>query len=163
MKKALFILVILFVGTQFSYAKNIYQPIDKSTFYAILKTENIDEINGELAKVEAASFKEKPAYEGTLLMRKAGLLKRPAEKLRVFKEGATKLETAISNDNENAEYHFLRLIIQEHAPKILKYNKQINNDSEFLKTHFKSLQLAVQAALIDYAKSSKIVHPQDFN
>lgn len=109
------------------------------------------------------SFQEKQAYEGALLMRKAGLLKRPKDKLHVFKQGATKLETAISGNNSNAEYRFLRLIIQEHAPKILKYNKQINDDSAIIKTHFKSMQPPVQQAVKDYAESSKILNPRDFN
>ena len=162
MKSRLFILLLFIIATRFSYGKNIYQSFDKAAFYAVLKSEKPDEINNELSKIENASFREKQAYEGTLLMRKAGLLKKPKDKLHLFKEGATKLETAIANDNDNAEYRFLRLIIQEHAPGILKYNKRINDDSAFIKTHFKSLQPAVQQAVVDYAKSSKTLHPQDF-
>lgn len=153
---------IVFLGISVTYGKNIYQSFDKVEFYSIMKSENLDGINNELAKVSNASFKEKQAYEGALKMRKAGLLKKPIEKLHIFKEGGRQLETAIADDNTNAEYRFLRLIIQEHAPKILKYNKQINDDSSFIKTHFKSLQPAVQQAILDYTKSSKILHTQDF-
>ena len=161
--KAFIFLQILLVFVPISYGKNIYQTIDKAAFYAVLKTGNVDDINNELATITGESFKEKQAYEGALLMRKAGLLKKPKDKLTVFKEGATKLEAAISNDNENVEYRFLRLIIQEHAPKILKYNKQIDSDSELIKSNYKTLQPAVQQALIDYAKTSEKLHPQDFD
>lgn len=161
MKTQLLMLLLLITGIKFSYGKNTFQDFNKTAYYTSLKSGNIEDINNELAKVQSASFNEKQAYEGTLLMRKAGLLKRPKDKLHVFKQGATKLETAIANDNSNAEYRFLRLIIQEHAPKILKYNKQLNTDKQYIIAHFHSLQPAVQQAAKDYAVSSKVLHTQD--
>ncbi|MDE1192001.1 MAG: hypothetical protein PW786_07675 [Arachidicoccus sp.] len=163
LKTRLIFLFILFLGTNFSYAKNVVQSFDKTAFYEAMKSESIEMISDEIAKVQAASIKEKEAYQGALLMKKAGLLKKPKDKLQVFKQGGKKLEAAIANDNDNVEYHFLRLTIQEHAPKILKYNKQIGNDAQFVKAHFKTLPPEAQQAVIDYAKTSKALHPQDFN
>lgn len=162
MKISLMVLVLFFTGMQFSSAKEAYQNFDKAHFYTVLKSENLQNINDEIQKISASSMNEKQAYEGTLMMKKAGLLKKPKDKLHTFKTGAVRLETAINTDNDNAEYRFLRLIIQEHAPKIVKYNKQIDADAAFIKTHYKSLQPAVQQAVLDYTKSSKILHTQDF-
>ena len=40
---------------------------------------------------------------------------------------------------ENVEYRFLRLPIQEHAPKIIKYQKDIQKDKEMIIREYKNL------------------------
>ncbi|GAC1594260.1 MAG: hypothetical protein NVS3B8_07890 [Chitinophagaceae bacterium] len=122
----------------------------------------MEEINNELAIVRAASINEKGAYEGALLMRKAGLLKKPEEKLKAFKSGRIKLETAILDNNDNGEYRFLRLTIQEHAPRIVKYYKELEKDSQYIQKVFKNLSPAVQKAILDYSKTSKTLRQEDF-
>ena len=64
-------------------------------------------------------------FTGALLMKKAGFNAPPAIKLHLFKSGHKMLEAAIRNNPENAEFRFLRLIIQEHAPGILGYKNDI--------------------------------------
>lgn len=138
------------------------QGFDRAAFYNALKTTDIDEIDKELAVVDGSPFTEKEAFKGALLMRKAGLVKKPKEKLNLFKEGRIKLETEIHNDSTNTEYHFLRLIIQEHAPKITKYRAQLADDGEYVKKNYKSLLPVVQQIVIDYSKTSGILHSSDF-
>jgi hypothetical protein len=139
------------------------QEFDKAAYYRILKTGTIDELNSELKIVKDDSFKERDAYEGTLLMKKAALVKQPNNKLHFFRNGQVKLDRAIRNNADNTEYHFLRLIIQEHAPKIVKYHGKIDEDSEMVKKNFKSLPVEVQQVILDYCKTSKILHEEDFN
>lgn len=162
MKKqiTLILLCILFISVVKS--KNLIQSFDKAAFYSILKSGKIEDINNELTLLSSSSVTEKDGYEGALLMRKGGLLPIPGEKLKSFKKGRILLETALMNDNANGEYHFLRLIIQEHAPKIVKYNGDIEADKEYVKKSYKNLSPAAQHAIIDYSKSSKIIHPDDF-
>lgn len=119
-------------------------------------------INSVLAALEEAAIPEKTAYEGALLMKKASLLKKAKEKLSVFKAGRTKLETAINNDEGNIEYHFLRLIIQENSPKIVKYHRNLKDDTELVRTSFKKLPAVVQQAIRDYSKKSGFLKPADF-
>ena len=142
--------------------KNADKSFDKAAFYAILKSGKMAAVNEELDLLKSSSLSEKEAYEGTLLMRKAGLLKIPVEKLKLFKKGRIKLETALSNDATNGEYHFLRLIIQENAPNIAKYHADLETDKQEVKRAYKNLPPAVQQAVIDYCKNSKILHAQDF-
>jgi hypothetical protein len=142
--------------------KNATKGFDKAAFYAILKSGKIADVNEELDLLKSSEVSEKEAYEGTLLMRKAGLLKIPVERLKLFKKGRIKLETALLNDNNNGEYHFLRLVIQENAPPIAKYKADLENDKQALKRTYKNLSPAVQQAIIDYCKNSKILHAQDF-
>lgn len=142
-------------------ARQVLQGFDKTAFYSVLASGNADKIDAELAILASASIHEKEAYEGVLLMKKAGLVTKPAEKLRFFKTGRIKLETSLKGDSTNGEYHFLRLIIQEHAPKIVKYSADLEKDSHYVHHAFKSLSPAVRQAIIDYSKKSKILRPED--
>jgi len=160
--KLLFLLLFVCSGLS-AHSKSVIQNFDRQAYYTVLASGKMDQVNDELALLSSSSTPEKEAYEGTLLMRKAGLEKIPAEKLKYFKRGRIKLETAIQKDNDNAEYHFLRLIIQEHAPGIVKYSAQIPADKQIVKASYKNLPHSVQQAIIDYSKSSKILHPEDFN
>lgn len=76
----------------FSYTailgENIVQRLDRSVFYAALKSENVEEIDHELEVLKLAHSPEKEAFEGALLMKKAGLVKIPAEKLKFLNRGA---------------------------------------------------------------------------
>jgi hypothetical protein len=159
--KILFALFFIMSGVRL-HAKNLIQDFDRSAFYAAMASGNIESVNKELALLDSASIIEKKAYEGALLMRKSGLLKIASEKLKLFKEGRIKLETALLKDSSNGEYRFLRLTIQEHAPKIVKYRTEIENDKQFILKSFKNLMPVVQQAILDYCKNSKILNQEDF-
>jgi hypothetical protein len=146
-----------------SMAGRPVQTFDKSGYYAVLAAGKITGIDSELTVLSAAAPKEKEAYEGALLMRKAGLLGRAREKLRVFRSGAVKLESALAADSGNGEYHFLRLIIQEHAPGILHYNKDMEKDSQQIYRSYRNLSPAVRKAIIDYSKRSKHLRAKELN
>ncbi len=143
-------------------SKNLIQNFDREAFYMVMASGKMEDINEELTLLNSATINEKEAYLGALLMRKAGIVKIPKEKLKFFKKGRIKLETALLKDSSNGEYHFLRLAIQEHAPEIVKYRTEIETDKQYIKRSFKNLSSAVQQAIIDYSKNSKILHPQDF-
>jgi hypothetical protein len=139
------------------------QSFDKSDFYAVMASGNLRRLNAELAAVEAAPIAEREAYEGALLMRKAGQAGPPAVRLKFFRSGRIKLESALNTDSTNGEYHFLRLSIQEHVPHILKYSKDLEKDSQIIHATFRYLAPAVQRAIVDYSKKSKTLHPEDFD
>lgn len=139
------------------------QTFDKSGYYHVMASGDLAAIDSELVVLNHAPVKEKEAYEGALQMKKAGLLRRPKEKLAVFRSGAVKLETAMAGDSTNGEYHFLRLIIQEHAPAVVHYHKDEENDSAFIRRVFKTLPPVVQKAIEDYCPHSKLLHAKDLN
>jgi hypothetical protein len=141
----------------------LFQTFDKANFYSVLASGKLREINQELALIESSSTKEKEAYEGVLLMRRAGLPIPPHEKITSFKTGYHKLEAALAKDSSNGEYHFLRLIIQEHVPKFVHYDKDRDTDSQDVYRAFRDLPPAVQKAILDYSKHSKLLHVKDPN
>jgi len=132
---------------------------DRTAFYNVLAANDMDAINTQITIVKVCTLNEKEAYEGVLFMKKAGLVTKTKEKLSLFKTGRLKLEAAINKDKENAEYRFLRLIIQEHAPKLVDYRNNIENDAAAIRSNFKSLPQAVQQAITDYSKKSRVLKP----
>lgn len=149
-------------ATGVAIAKPVQQKFDKAAFYSVMKSGDKAAVENEIGLLNDAPVKERTGYEGALLMKKADLVKRPKEKLKYFKEGRIKLETAIMNDNENIEFHFLRLAIEEHAPKIVKYKADIPKDKDLVIKNFKNLHTAVQHAILNYCSNSKVLHKEDF-
>ncbi len=151
-----FLICLLLIITTFTLTTRSQQlDFDQRAFYHAMASTNIEEIDIQLKYVKASSIKEKEAYEGALLMKKAGLLTKAKDKLSFFKLGRTKLEASIKKDADNAEYCFLRLIIQENAPKAVNYRNNISQDSLSIKTNLKNLPTVVRDAISNYSKNSK--------
>jgi hypothetical protein len=157
--KILFVFLLITGVAKTSIAQ---QKFEKAAFYAVMDSGNLDAINNQIEVVRASSSPNKEGYEGALLMRKAGKLSVPGQKLKFFKQGRIKLETALLADADNTEYHFLRLAIEEHAPKIVKYHNDIEKDKLIIQKNFKNLPQSVQHAIIDYCKNSKVLHAEEF-
>ncbi|OKS88915.1 hypothetical protein [Mucilaginibacter polytrichastri] len=162
MKGRIVFILFLLTLTGFVKAESLWQKFEKSAFYQVMASGKLDDVNDELNAIAGAPAGDRDAYEGVLLMRKAGLVSKPKDKLQYFKSGRIKFQTAFMADSSNAEFRFLRLGIQEHAPKIVKYRSDINADKAYIKEHFKSLPPVVQHAIREYSKTSKVLHPEDF-
>lgn len=154
-------ILLLFVK-QLPLAQNSSAAFDRGAYYTAFSSDNINTIQKQLDILKGGSQTQKDAFEGALMMKKAGLLKGAAHKLKEFKAGREKLENMIAKYAGNAEFRFLRLMIQEKAPKILGYDKQLEDDHTYVVEHFKSVPEAVQKAILDYSKSSKVLSPADF-
>ena len=61
-------------------------------------------------------------------------------------------------DIKNIIYRFLRFVIQENCPKILKYNTQIRTDSNIIRQNYKSLDKITKEFVRDYAKKSEVLN-----
>lgn len=128
---------------------------DRPTFYKVLAADNVADIDVQITSVQKSSVAEKAAYEGVLLMKKSGLVPKAKDKLHFFKEGRIKLEAAIAADKNNTEYRFLRVIIQEHAPKIVKYRNNLDGDCKMIQDNFNTLSSSLQQVITDYSRNSK--------
>jgi hypothetical protein len=158
----LFTFLILLSGIAVR-ARPLFQAFDISGVYFVLASGTVTGIDSELAILQISSIREKDAYEGALLMRKAGFLSRPKDKLTTFKSGYIKLESALTKDSGNPEYHFLRLMIQEHAPKVVHYDKDKERDSQDVIRSFSRLSIGLQKAILDYSKHSKFLDLKNLN
>lgn len=156
------VLILFFVIPAYALsAQDNSTNIDRSAYYAVFASKDMEAIEAQLSLLEDMTFKEKEAFEGALLMKKAEMAPGPAKKLSLFKAGHEKLEKAISEDSANTEYRFLRLIIQENAPKILGYNNETEEDSTHILEHIKDLSATIQAAILDYSGRSEILNQKD--
>ncbi len=133
------------------------KDVEKNAFYKVIESGNAADLEDRINSIKKSSMPEKEAYGGVLLMKKAGVTNKPKEKLNLFKAGRIKLEAAIAADKENTEYRFLRLILQEHAPKIVKYQNQIEEDSKMIRSNFKNLSPFLKDIIISYNKKSKVL------
>ena len=133
----------------------------KVDFYSAMAGKNEDAINKQLGLLKTSSGTEKNAYEGALLMKKAGITGGAKKKLDLFKEGHKKLEAVLQKDSSNAEFRFLRLMIQEHAPGILGYKSELENDSQYILKNFRKLIPVVQEAVREYSKKSIFLKSAD--
>lgn len=149
----LFFIILFSVGI----CKSQDLTFNKSVFYTVLESGNKNDIDFQLSIIHSLIIPEVNAYEGVLLMKKAGVVVKVNEKLSLFKSGRAKLESSILKDNNNIEYHFLRLIIQENAPPFLRYREEINSDAIKIQTNFKSLSPIMQKVIFNYCKKSSIL------
>jgi len=134
--------------------------ISRKEYYAVFKGNSITEMESLVSQLEK-TYGQK-AYLGALKMKLSGLQKGSSTKLKTFKEGRKLLETEIINDSKNIEWRFLRLAVQENAPKIVKYSKNLNEDKEFISTYFSSSSLELQKIIKDYSASSTVLKVSDF-
>ncbi len=131
------------------------QHFDKQAFYKIMSSGNLIQVDGQLISIKTVSLPDREAYEGALLMKKAGLIENKLTKLSLFKNGKLELENIIFKNSENCEFRLLRLIIQENAPKVLGYNKQIDEDCLLIKKAFRGSTVILQNIILDYCKKSQ--------
>lgn len=135
---------------------------DKQTFYKALSSADEAAIDKELAVLEKEKATSRVnAYRGALTMKKAGFEKGVKSKVKTFKEGGGLLEEEIKSNPGNVEFRFLRLTIQENAPKILKYNKQLEEDRQAIIAGFSKLDGDLKAVITNYAKDSKVLKAAD--
>jgi hypothetical protein len=160
MKNRIIGMLLLMVSGLITKGELLQKGFDKTRYYDVIANGNTEQINEELAVIRNSSDEHIEAYEGALLMKKAGLARGP-EKIRLFKSGHSKLETSIKKDNDNAELRFLRIIIQEHAPKIVNYRGDLQKDAQLVQSSFKSLSPVVQRAIAEYSKQSKAISAKD--
>lgn len=132
--------------------------------YEALKSDSLEQVETALKKLESDKVSSlSKAYQGTLIMKKADFMKTPKQKIATFKKGHQLLEAEITSHPKNAEYRFLRLLIQENAPKILKYNKNLDEDKKIIIANYSNFSPFLQAFIKDYSKNSPTLKNSDLN
>lgn len=127
-------------------------------FYKAVSSRNQVQISEMIDKLEKKSNTvQKEAYLGALYMQMAEFEKVPKKKLETFKKGRLLLEGAISKEN-SVENRFLRLMIQENCPKILKYNVNIKDDVSYIKKNYVNQSADLVQFIKEYAKESKALN-----
>jgi hypothetical protein len=160
-KKLGLVLLACLLQSMLTAEANEQQPIDRTAFYGAMASTRMDRIESQLKIMAASADPGREAFMGTLNMKKASLTRGAAKKLSLFKGGRHQLEATIKKDSGNAEYRFLRLMIQENAPDQLGYHSDLVRDYALIRRRFKTLQPDVQQAIKGYSEKSKIIKAAD--
>jgi hypothetical protein len=129
----------------------------RNQFYQAFSSGDLAKIDQAIAASKAAGGSLGRAFEGALLMKKADLVKGAGQKLKTFKAGHELFEKELSENQENVEYRFIRLCVQENAPKIVKYRSEIESDKTFVVANFGSLNPETQKYVREYAQRSEVL------
>lgn len=128
----------------------------KAEFFKAMESSDAKLIVSIEQKVASSSESdEKRAYYGAILMKSADFQKTPGEKLKKFKQGKELLESVIASNPNQVEYRFLRLMVQENAPKIVKYDQNIEEDCKLIKSNLSKVSSELKNAISNYTKTSK--------
>nr|WP_295930178.1 hypothetical protein [uncultured Dyadobacter sp.] len=154
--------LVVSVACLFTMVLTVHAQIDKLAYYKALSSGEEESIDKVLARLESEKVSPKVnAYKGALTMKKAGFVKGVGGKVKTFKKGAHLLEDEINSNPGNTEFRFLRLTVQEHAPGILKYNKEIDADKQAVVSGFDKLDADLKTVITDYARDSKVLKESD--
>lgn len=153
---------IIYLFLQMLFSGFIAMEPDRKAYYKALSGGEEAAIDSMLSKLETEKSSSKVnAYKGALIMKKAAFVKGVNGKVKNFKKGANLLENEIRNNPANTEFRFLRLTVQEHAPKILKYNKELDNDKEVIIKGYHKLDSDLKEVIAGYVKDSRILNQSD--
>lgn len=94
-------------------------------------------------------------YKGIAFTLKAKFEKELSKKKSNFKTGAEILEESIQKAPENIELRALRMSVQENSPKILNYNKNIQEDKNIIISNFSKSKSEVKTFVADFIAVSK--------
>jgi hypothetical protein len=150
-----------FPSTAIRYTSILIHPhhseINRITFYRAMQGNDKALVNIELEELKSAPDALRSAFMGAMLMKRAAFFGSAVSRIHYFRDGHKMLESAIKQNPENVEFRFLRLMIEEHVPPQLGYNKDIEKDCEIIRTNYKSLPEEVQRTIEDYNKKSKFL------
>lgn len=126
-------LSLFFVKTDLTTVRSDYKKVTQSKA-------NVTALYNKLEKVTKADKKVLVAYKGAVTALMAKQQKGVKAKKIFFKNGVSLLEYALKANPNNIEIRLIRLSVQQNSPKILKYNKQITEDKDFVFKHYKSIK-----------------------
>lgn len=138
MRALFFILFLVSFLAQSQDLKTIRTQYPK----AVESAEITAKLDGELANINSSNKPVLIAYKGAVLTLQAKFAQKNSDKKEFFKQGVSLIESAVSAESSNIELRYIRLSVQENAPKFLGYHKNIEEDKKFILKHAGSISSA---------------------
>ncbi len=148
-------LTLLFVFAS-GFSLNNFSRIE---FYHVFEEGSLDKM--EDLSLQINEIKELEAYRGAILMKMSGLQKNTSTKLKTFKSGKLLLESSISANPNNTEWRFLRFMVQENTPKVVKYRGNLVEDKSEIINNFNAFDKKLQSIIKKYAQKSILLNLDD--
>lgn len=149
--------LFVFIGVSFLTLGFVsFTETEKTAFYKTLSSSSEDVIVRYKKKLAAnLTTYDAKAYYASLVMKEAKFALSPFTKLERFNKGKELLEAVINQNKNNAEYRFLRLMVQENAPSMLGYNDELQQDAQLITNNFNQLSDAVKTVILNYSRTSE--------
>jgi|TARA_B110000091_G_C13700426_1_gene426044 hypothetical protein len=161
--KSLLLYIVIIVTSSLTLSISAVRIDYKETVQSKSKTKIIA-LFKELEKVTKNDNKVLVAYKGAMITLVSKLQKGAKKKKTLFKEGISLIEYAVKSNPNNIEIRFVRLSIQQNAPKFLKYNKHKDKDKAFVLNNLKSTKsLVLKQYILDYILQSKHFSEEEKN
>lgn len=74
----------------------------------------------------------------------------PLKRLATFNDGRANIDQAAKDDPRNLDIRFIRLSVQQNAPRILGYARHIEEDRKFLKQHKENISSPTLRVMIEH-------------
>jgi hypothetical protein len=143
------LLWINFAGTpDLGAIRKMYASVTKSEQNAIAFSDKLADVSDNDAKTLVA-------YKAASILLVSRFEKKLQAKMDRFKEGAKLLEATLKSDPTNIEIRMIRLSVQENAPGITGYKKNIKEDKQYLTTHYAEQNSVLKEYLKDFILQSK--------
>jgi len=114
-----------------------------------------DALYTELSSITKTDNEVLVAYKGAVFTLMAKFGKGIGKKTEFFKEGVDLIEYAVSASPENIEIRMIRMSVQEHAPKFLKYHINIPEDKQFILDNYTSTSKVVKEYVKGFVMQSE--------
>lgn len=149
--KRLLILTFVLVGL----TSIMNAALDRKSFFKSISTEDQSTLKAEREKLsKLADSDDKRAFLATIIMKESQFMPTVKGKWDKFVLGKNALEKEIKANANNAEYRFLRLLIQENAPKVVRYSGNVSQDAQFIAKNLSTINAITKKTIQDYAKKS---------
>lgn len=101
------------------------------------------------------------AYKGAAIALKSKYTTDKKKRKELLTQGLKLVESSVKSLPNNAEIRLIRLSIQEHTPKFLKYKGNIAEDKKMIVEAFDKLPKDLKEYIKIYAKQSKVFTEED--
>ncbi len=133
MKALLILISLLFSQSDCDEINNI------RTKYHQVNSE--EKLTGYINFVNTIDCEKSIPYKASAKMQSAKYAFWPTKKLKLFNTGKKQLENYITNNPNDIEAKYIRVLIQDNVPKILGYHKNKLDDIAFIKQNLSSSTL----------------------
>lgn len=143
------ILLVTFLGSpELASIRKMYPTVSKSEA-------NAKEFSAKMADVSNNDETILVAYKAASILLNSKFEKKMQAKIDRFKEGAKLLETTIKSEPNNIEIRMIRLSVQENAPGITGYKKNIKEDKNFITNNYDDQSASLKEYLKNFILQSK--------
>lgn len=105
--------------------------------------ESLEQADKFRVSLKSDNSAEAKGYYASMVLMKSRFSKSPFSKYKFFKQGKKQLDKAISENTAVVEIRYIRFLMQKQIPSFLGYNKNIEEDYNFILTQLIDADLAV--------------------